>query len=122
MRSQSEFCAGAEKVVRARNRRVKVCEEKGPKGFTKEILDSLKRCIAFNDKQSISKVDKYGEERVVGEVCLLGKMIQFEGTGGPGRRNDKGYDFGSWEARIRIQELLYKAKNVCKFVYVRQRQ
>ena len=41
MRSQSAFCAGAEKEVKARNRRIKVCEEMGPKGFAKEVLDSL---------------------------------------------------------------------------------
>ena len=77
MRSQSAFCAGADDVVRARNRRIKVCEEMGPKGFAKELLDSLKRSIEFNGRQSISEADNSGEIRVVGEASLRIKMFQF---------------------------------------------
>ena len=46
MPSRSAFYAGAEEVVRARNIRIKVYEEMGPKGLAKEILDSLKDALS----------------------------------------------------------------------------
>ena len=72
MRSQSAFCTGAEQVVRANNRRIKVCEEMGPLGFAKEILDSSKGSIEFNGRPSILEADNSGEVRVVDEVSLWG--------------------------------------------------
>ena len=75
--SQSAFCTGAEEVERARNRRIKVCEEMGPEGFTKEILDGLERSMEINGRQSIPEANNSGEVRVVSEVSLRGKMFQF---------------------------------------------
>ena len=53
----------AEEVERARNKRIKVCEEMVPKGFAKEILDGLKRSIEINayGTQSISEASNFGE-------------------------------------------------------------
>ena len=55
-------------MERARNRRIKVCEEMGCmglQGFAKEILDGLKRSIEINGRQSIPEVNNSGEVRVV---------------------------------------------------------
>ena len=69
------FVQGAEEVERARNRRIEVCEEMGPEGFAKEILDGLKRSIEINGRRSIPEANNSGQERVVGEVSLRGKVF-----------------------------------------------
>ena len=64
-------------MERARNRRIKVCEEVVPEGFAKEILDGLKRSMEINGRQSIPEVYDSGEVRVVGEVGLRGRCFSF---------------------------------------------
>ena len=56
---------------------------------------------------------------MVGEVCLWGKMFQFQGTGGPGKWGDRSYELGNREARIRGQKLLYKERmsaSLCTYI------
>ena len=84
-RGQPALTTGTEDVKRARNRRIKMCEEMRPKSLAKEKLYTLKRFVEINGRQNIPKVDDSTEIGVMGENSLRRKMFQFGGTGGSSR-------------------------------------